>query len=135
MTLWHAIVRWDRPGVARLRLRIPCSCPARARWLRRMLGYGNVQKGTIEATGIAIARILRRLGFEEDLVEMVNNYLAELPGQGLPNSWEQKRRQIAALDTLFAELYGTRQHPEARVAEMARARLSVARTSGDGQSL
>ena len=134
MTLWHAIVRWDRPGIARLRLRIPCSCPTRARWLRRKLGgRGSIQRGTIELTGDAIWEVLGRLGFEEKVMDLVSRYLEERPGQGLQSSWMQQRRQIDALDDLFRYLYGPSLREEPAVAQRVRARLGVARTSKSGQ--
>jgi hypothetical protein len=86
--LWTAILRWDRLGPDRVRLRIPCGGRARARWLREKLGAGRVTGATVALYGLGISQALSRLEQPEGVVRAAEAY-ARAPNrlEAVPKLW------------------------------------------------
>lgn len=80
----------------RVYVEIPTGANQRAKRLKRYLGYGRVEEGTVLVEGRDLPGAMRLLGFPASMVDCVTE-LQELrgtPGVQTPNSVLEQRRTI-----------------------------------------
>jgi len=104
--IWLAVVRFIRrsgDGRERLILKIPCSCSSRARWLRKILGTGRVERGAVLIEGSGMLPVMEKVGLGKH-EHLVREFLSLLTGQWCSLSPDVVKRQGEVLDRLMEEV-------------------------------